>query len=227
MWKTAYPNTNLLFWKQTPFLLDWTLAFWLVYSLLFHPKSNLEPRNVQTKCCSLWLQSHVMQDFVWKLKSISHLDFQDECWIDLGNFTALKNKGCLTIAKAQHDKAVLYNSLMPLYSSHAEFLHSSAKEPQAWYVIALCLTVLFQSLFQPPKPSLTMWAGQAPTFIWWPDLIFYVLFQKHKCILHVLLNKMLLYLYGICKDFQFWQKFWFSLCLLPFSQVIQADFHFC
>lgn len=129
MWKTAYPNTNLLFWKQTPFLLDWMLAFWLVYSLSFHPKSNLEPRNVQTKCCSLWLQSHVMQDFVWKLKSISHLDFQDECWIDLGNFTALKNKGCLTIAKAQHDKGVLYNSLMPLYSSHAEFLHSSAKEP--------------------------------------------------------------------------------------------------
>lgn len=74
-----------------------------------------------------------MQDFVWKLRSISHLDFQDEWWIDLGNVSALKNKGCLTIAKATHGRGVLYNFLahIPLHRSLAEFLHSSPKEPQA------------------------------------------------------------------------------------------------
>lgn len=89
------------------------------------------------------------------LQFTSHLDFQDEWWIDLVSFSTLKNKGCLTIAKVMHDREVLYNSSahMPLYRSHAEFLHISAKEPQAWFVIALCLIVLFQSLFQPPKPS--------------------------------------------------------------------------
>lgn len=74
-----------------------------------------------------------MQDLVWKLHSISHLDFLDEWWIDLGNFNALKNKGCLIKAKAVHDRGVFYNSLahMPLYRNPVEFLHCSVKEPQA------------------------------------------------------------------------------------------------
>lgn len=68
--------------------------------------------------------SHANWDLICKLRSISHLDFKDEWGINLENCSALKNKRCLTVAKATHDKEVLYETFIhsPLYRLGVEFL---------------------------------------------------------------------------------------------------------
>lgn len=136
-----YWNTNLFLWKQSFFLLDWCLAallpfqavlsaFSLIYSLSLHAHNSLEPRKVQAKCWSLSSQSvlwHDKWDFICEWHSISHLDFKDEWRINLENCSALKNKRCLTVAKATHDRELLYESLIhsPLYRIGVEFLSQS------------------------------------------------------------------------------------------------------